>query len=382
MTPATETEDGLEKRTCTREGCTATEERVLPKTGHVHGLEHFDKKDATCTQDGNIEYWRCNKGDDPCRLYFKDAEATQWAHEEGIAIHATGHDWGEWTVIAPATEKEMGAERRTCKNNPFHFQFRVIPQKDHVHGLVHFNAKAPTCEEGGNIEYWKCLEGEYPCGLCYKDAGGEEWVHEDDIPVPALGHDWGEWVVTKPATATAEGEEARTCERCGKVETRAIPIEVTYRYVGPDNPSWTKGTSDALALTFKRSYADEQTYGLFTGVEVDGVAVPEKDASGKANYAAESGSLVLKLQPSYLEALGVGDHAITVFFEDGDASTTFAVKDSSTASTDSESATTKAAGAKAAKTGDAVLAIAIVGTIVAAALALAALVIARRKRRV
>ena len=179
-------------------------------------------------------------------MYFKDAEATQWVHEEGIAIHAAGHDWGEWTVIVPATEKEMGAERRTCKNNPFHFQFRVIPQKGHMHGLVHFDAKAPTCEEGGNIEYWKCLEGEYPCGLCYKDAGGEEWVHEDDIPVPALGHDWGEWVVVTPATDTAEGLKQRTCTRCGEVETQVIPKRETAKVTVTFEANGGKGAMDVL----------------------------------------------------------------------------------------------------------------------------------------
>lgn len=42
--------------------------------------------------------------------------------------------------------------------------------------------------------------------------------------IPALGHDWGDWTVTTPATCTNEGVETRTCNRDpSHVETRAIP---------------------------------------------------------------------------------------------------------------------------------------------------------------
>jgi hypothetical protein len=37
------------------------------------------------------------------------------------------HDWGEWSVITPATETEEGVETRTCKTNPTHTQTRPIP---------------------------------------------------------------------------------------------------------------------------------------------------------------------------------------------------------------------------------------------------------------
>lgn len=38
-------------------------------------------------------------------------------------------------------------------------------------------------------------------------------------------HDWGEWKVTKEATATAEGEETRICTGCHKEEKRSIPAK-------------------------------------------------------------------------------------------------------------------------------------------------------------
>ena len=47
-----------------------------------------------------------------------------------------------------------------------------------------------------------------------------------DITLYAIwedAHDWGEWVVTTPATCTENGEKTRTCNACGKEETSNIP---------------------------------------------------------------------------------------------------------------------------------------------------------------
>lgn len=62
--------------------------------------------------------------------------------------------------------------------------------------------------------------------------------------IPALGHDWGEWTVSKQPTYTEAGEETRVCKRdASHTETRAIPAmtcdhtkgnhEDESRYVAP-----------------------------------------------------------------------------------------------------------------------------------------------------
>ncbi|MBQ3300991.1 MAG: hypothetical protein IJH04_02340, partial [Eggerthellaceae bacterium] len=187
--------------------------------------------------------------------------------------------------------------------------------------------------------------------------------------VPALGHQWGEWTVVKPATETEEGLEERVCARCGAKETRAIPTTVEYRYVGADGVEWTKGSSDALPFTFKRSLADETTYDHFKGITIDGESVPETGSSGTANYTAKSGSVVVELQPAYLETLSVGDHEIQAVFDDGSATASFTVKAAPTKPTSS------------ANTGDALPVIAVVVIALVAAIALGAIVIAKRKNK-
>ena len=58
--------------------------------------------------------------------------------------------------------------------------------------------------------------------------------------------------------------------------------------------------------------------GSLAGILVDGKAVPEKDSSGRANWTAAKGSVVISLQPAYLATLPDGDHTLTAQFDDGD----------------------------------------------------------------
>ncbi|MBQ6662668.1 MAG: hypothetical protein IJM69_03935, partial [Firmicutes bacterium] len=56
-------------------------------------------------------------------------------------------------------------------------------------------------------------------------------------------------------------------------------------------------------------------FSHFTGLQVDGATL---DA---AHYTAESGSVIVKLAPGYLEGLTTGEHSLTAGFDDGDSVT-------------------------------------------------------------
>ena len=58
----------------------------------------------------------------------------------------------------------------------------------------------PTCDAQGYTLH--------TCSAC-----GNEYR---DHYVESLGHDYGEWKVTKEATETETGEQVRTCKRCNK----------------------------------------------------------------------------------------------------------------------------------------------------------------------
>ena len=65
----------------------------------------------------------------------------------------------------------------------------------------------PTCTERG---YTTHVCGE--CGDSYQDSYTD-----------ALGHSFGAWIVTTPATAAAAGQRERTCSRCGYKDTASYP---------------------------------------------------------------------------------------------------------------------------------------------------------------
>lgn len=102
-----------------------------------HDVERIDAKEATCTEPGNIEYWRCAA----CGKCYSDVALT----------------------------KEISIEET------------VIPAG---HKIVKVEAKAPTCTEDGNKEYWYCDR----CGKYFSDEAGTTEINLEDVVIPATGH--------------------------------------------------------------------------------------------------------------------------------------------------------------------------------------------------
>ena len=167
-----------------------------------HDLSKTEEKAATCTEAGNIEYWTCGI----CKKLFSDAEGTTEINEKDTVVAATGHAWGEWTEVKPATEEEEGLATRTCSNDESHKEERTI------HSLEKTEAKDATCTEAGNIEYWTC-------GICkklFKDSEGTQEISQEETVV-AAGHDLSK-TEAKAATCTEAGNiEYWTCGTCGKL---------------------------------------------------------------------------------------------------------------------------------------------------------------------
>ena len=145
--------------------------------------------------------------------------------------------------------------------------------------------------------------------------------------IPALKHDYGEWVVTIPATETEAGEETRTCKHDpSHIETRPIPptghvetfVERAYRVIlnrsgDPEGIAhWdallASGTSagEIIAEFFRsdefraRSLTSEQTVTLCYEAMMDRLPEPE----GLANWVAvlDDGYSTTKLVAEFVES--------------------------------------------------------------------------------
>lgn len=64
---------------------------MTPAKDHKHNLTKVPKKDATCTESGNVEYYTC----DGCSDFFADSEGKTKISETGIAPlgHKLSDDW-------------------------------------------------------------------------------------------------------------------------------------------------------------------------------------------------------------------------------------------------------------------------------------------------
>ena len=115
----------------------------------------------------------------------------------------------------------------------------------HKHKLTRHAAKDPTCTEDGNIVYWTCTEGDYPCGKYFSDKNGENEIFKDEIVVKKTGHNWGEWKVTEKPTETREGHETREClNGCGEVQTGSVPVTTHVHKLVRHAPSKPTCTED------------------------------------------------------------------------------------------------------------------------------------------
>ena len=87
-----------------------------------------------------------------------------------------------------------------------------------------------------------------------------------------------------------------------------------YKVIEGANGTW-KQNSDGT-LTFRAN----GEFSKFTGIKVDDQLVDAK------NYTAISGSTIVTLSADYLKTLSIGNHTLTVLFNDGDCSTNFTVQ--------------------------------------------------------
>lgn len=184
---------------------------LLPAT---HKLVYHAPKIESCTEDGNKEYWEC----EACGKYFAD-EAGSLEISDKATVMITAHHNLNYISAKPASCTEDGnIEYWECVTCGMYFEDEAckkeIADKNSVilvghHELNHYAAVQASCTEGGNIEYWQCKN----CYAMFSDAEGKIAINTADTP--ALGHDM-EWL-EKAATCTQEGVVGHYhCTRCDK----------------------------------------------------------------------------------------------------------------------------------------------------------------------
>ena len=196
------------------------EEKKTEKIAHTPGSPvHENEAAATCEKEGSYdEVVFCTK----CgvELSREEKKTEKIAHTPGDPVHeneaaATCKKEGSYDEVVYCTKCGAEISRETKPTS-------VDPNKHTPGAAVRENEVPATCSaEGSYDEVVKC-------SACGKELSRET----KPIPVDANAHDWGDWVPTKPATETEDGEETRTCKLDpSHTEKRAIPKIVTNNNV-------------------------------------------------------------------------------------------------------------------------------------------------------
>ena len=187
---------------------------VIPAT---HTLVKTDAKDATCTEDGNTAYWHCSV----CKKYFSDENGATEITLDGTVVKAH-HTMTKTDAKEPTCTTEGNNAYYTCSACGKIFKDENGTQETSVeaeklvatgHSLTKTDAKVATCTEDGNNEYYTCTA----CSKVFKDAEGKTETTVEAEKIAAVGHTLTK-TDAKAATCTEDGNnEYYSCSACGKV---------------------------------------------------------------------------------------------------------------------------------------------------------------------
>ena len=227
-------DDGRETGICTY--CNEMIDKTLPATGHDY---HWSMtRMPNCTEEG-YSVDRCYKCGDSYQYDVVPALGHTEVVDAAVAptCSATGLTEGKHCVVCnevltpqeeipalPHTKNEPIQENRvepTCTkegsyDNVIYCMIcsaEVSRETVTIATLAHTEvvdaAVAATCTTEGKTE------GKH-CSVC-----GEILLAQNEVP--ATGHSFGDWSVTKEATRKEAGQEQRVCAGCNEAETREIP---------------------------------------------------------------------------------------------------------------------------------------------------------------
>ena len=117
----------------------------------------------------------------------------------------------------------------------------------HPHPFHYVGFSYPTCTANGVKEHYECPV----CDKYYWDPmGNNEIADKNEVVIPATGHAWDEWQITKNPTVDAEGESRRVCRNdSNHVEIKILPKLPSESATVTTPPATTAPVTTAPATT-------------------------------------------------------------------------------------------------------------------------------------
>ena len=302
------------------------------QTGHVITFIGWDNGTVSSNEYGKVTEYKPLFSDEKItyKVTFVDEDATE--------LQSSMVDYG--TLPVYNGENPTGSADVVCSAEFIGWDKEIVTvtgdatytatykkYNEHDYQPVAGTAVAPTCTKAGKEADQKCsrcetvitgkeiaatghtfdqevvdekyLKSAADCitaAVYYKSCKcGEKSTDEKDIFTSGepAGHKW------KAAT----GYAPKTCEVCGLEEGQ----KVTYDPIKNQVFVWTKGSKEPFVLTIKRSQDDVNCFLHYLNTLLDGAEI---------KVEARSGSTIITIPAETLEKLSVGEHKITVVFDD------------------------------------------------------------------
>mgnify|MGYP004668467295 FL=1 len=223
-------------------------------------LTKVDAKEATCTEPGNAECWKCGE----CGKYLSTDKSTVQDTIFGYAP-ALGHEYGNLVAaVAPTCTVNGNVAYYQCSRCKNYFNADknpitsiVAPATGHV--IQHHAAVAATCVAEGSNEYWSCAN----CDEKFADKDGKkQFDGEIVIPIDKTKHPGGtsyagdekdHWTICNSCKAmlsiktphAAASTGAATCVGSAVCDT----CKMSFGAVDPKNHASELEHHDAVAST-------------------------------------------------------------------------------------------------------------------------------------
>ena len=152
-----------------------------------------------------------------------------------------------------------------------------LSKKECAHTMEETAAKAASCEEDGNIQYFTCST----CNNVYLDKDGKTKTTLAETVVAKTGHNSGDWMIDREANCTQVGAKHKECTVCGEViATDSIPAKGHTEVIDAAVAATctTAGKTQGKHCSVCNEVLVEQTVVGALGHNTDGV-VAHKDAT-------------------------------------------------------------------------------------------------------
>ena len=216
---ATCEEDGVKTFTCTHTGCGKTKTETITKYGH--SIVPVAAKMPTKTEAGNIAHYKCTR----CGKLFSDEAGKNPLSESDVILKATGHNLTKVAAKAATCTEDGNIEYYVCNDpdcncgkcysDPYG-QTEISKASTVIHATGHKltenKGKAAGCETDGVETYYKCSV----CNKLFSDKDGKNEITKP-VVIPALGHDPEHVDAKEPTYDDAGWIEHYVCKRCGKL---------------------------------------------------------------------------------------------------------------------------------------------------------------------